>query len=633
MSDSRHLKDHYREARIFSHRVLVAALVVLVLLSILVARFYNLQITQHDDYVTRSDRNRVHVQSVPPTRGLIVDVKDRLLAENRSSSTLSIVKERISGDLDATIAKVQRIIDISDSDIERFKKQLSQRRRPFEAVPLRYRLTEAEIARLAVNEYQLDGVEVAAELVRYYPYSELLAHSVGYVGRINDREQTRFSEDDLRRYSGTHTIGKIGLEKQYENILLGEVGGQHVETNARGRVLRVLERQDPEPGSDLKLHLDIDMQTVAHQALGEYRGAIVAIDVNSGGVVAMVSTPSYDPNLFVTGISYAKYNDLNQSKDLPLFNRTLQGQYPPGSTLKPMLGLGALQKNVIDTQYSIRDPGHFRLDGDERLYRDWKREGHGNKVDLYTAIQQSCDTFFWGLAVKMGVDRMHEFGDLFGLGQRSGVDLPSERQGIWPSRTWKRGARGLPWFPGDSLNMSLGQGDVLTTPMQLAVMTAALANRGGHYEPHLVSHINDKPIPPVLLDVIELSDEHWDYIHEAMRAVVHSPRGTARGMGRGLKYDIAGKSGTAQVVGIAQGEEYDSEALAERLRDHALFVGFAPANNPQLAVAVVVENGEGGSTTAAPMLRQVMDAYLLDDNGELKPMYRLNDTANNGSAR
>lgn len=386
MSDSRHLKDHYREARIFSHRVLVAALVVLVLLSILVARFYNLQITQHDDYVTRSDRNRVHVQSVPPTRGLIVDVKDRLLAENRSSSTLSIVKERISGDLDATIAKVQRIIDISDSDIERFKKQLSQRRRPFEAVPLRYRLTEAEIARLAVNEYQLDGVEVAAELVRHYPYSELLAHSVGYVGRINDREQTRFSEDDLRRYSGTHTIGKIGLEKQYENILLGEVGGQHVETNARGRVLRVLERQDPEPGSDLKLHLDIDMQTVAHQALGEYRGAIVAIDVNSGGVVAMVSTPSYDPNLFVTGISYAKYNDLNQSKDLPLFNRTLQGQYPPGSTLKPMLGLGALQKNVIDTQYSIRDPGHFRLDGDERLYRDWKREGHGNKVDLYLSL-------------------------------------------------------------------------------------------------------------------------------------------------------------------------------------------------------------------------------------------------------
>ena len=643
MSEPQHLKDHYQEARIFSHRVLVAVIAIIGLLSILLGRFYNLQVVDHQNYVTQSDRNRVHVQPIPPNRGLIYDRNGILLADNRPSYTLSLIKERVDG-LDQTLEILKGLVEIRERDIEGFHKRMKQRRRPFEAVPLKYRLNEEDIARIAVNEYRLPGVEVEALLVRDYPFGKLLAHSVGYVGRINDRELSNFDEDDDRRYSGTYTVGKIGLEKYYEDKLLGEVGYQYVETNARGRVLRVLERIDPQPGADLTLHLDIALQRVAMEALGDRRGSVVAIEVATGGVLSMASTPSYDPNLFVTGISYRNYNALNKSLDLPLFNRAIQGQYPPGSTLKPMLGLGALHTEVVTDRRTVRDPGYYQLEGSERLYRDWKRRGHGSHINLHKAVVQSCDTYFYDLAFRMGIDRIHEFGVNFGLGDRTGIDIPSERRGLWPSREWKKRARRLPWFPGDSLNVGLGQGFVLATPLQLATMTATLASRGHYKKPQLVRSVSELPEPNNFLDseesfeqdelnalngvetpvaktateavtaaggFIEVKSSHWDSIYKAMESVVHSPRGTAQSIRRGLKYRMAGKTGTAQVVGIAQGEEYDSAALAERQRDHALFVAFAPLDNPKIAVAVIVDNGEK-SSTSAKIARKVIDHYLAD---------------------
>ncbi len=608
MPEPQHLKDHYQEARIFSHRMVVAVLAIVLLLGVLLARLYNLQVVNFKNYVTQSDRNRVQVQALPPTRGLIFDRQGQLLANNRPSYTLTLIKEQIN-DIDMTLALLAELVELRPDELEGFHKRVGQRRRPFEEVPLSYRLTEDEIARIAVNEYRLPGVKVSAELVRDYPLNNMLAHSVGYVGRINDREVAKFDEEKYRRYSGTHTLGKIGLEKYYEDVLLGEVGYQYVETNARGRVLRVLERIAPQPGADLALFLDANVQKEAVEALGERRGAVVAIDVATGGVLAMASTPSYNPNLFVTGISYKDYNALNRSLDLPLFNRTIQGQYPPGSTLKPMLGLGALHHRAVDTRYRVRDPGYYQLEGEERFYRDWKKEGHGSRVDLRQAITESCDTYFYDMAYRLGIDSMHSFGSNFSLGERTGIDIPSERKGLWPSRQWKRSARGLAWYPGDSLNVGIGQGDVLTTPLQLATMMATLANRGKFIQPRLVQTIEGKKTEVLVQQMYSVSDEHWDYIFSAMENVVHGVRGTAQSIRRGLKYKMAGKTGTAQVVGIAQGEEYDSEALRERQRDHALFVAFAPVEAPKIAIAVIVENGEK-SSKAAKVARRVIDRYL-----------------------
>lgn len=612
MSEARQFKDHLREARLFWGRALLAGVVVVVLLLVLVYRFYTLQVVHFEDYTTLSDRNRVHVLPIPPTRGLIYDRNGELLAENRPSYTLSVVQERV-GDLAETLAILSGLVRITPGDIEKFYDQLRQRRRPFDAVPLRYGLAEEEIARLAVNEYRLDGVEVEAQLVRHYPFGDLFAHSVGYVGRINERELAGFDAEEHNRYSGTHSIGKIGLEKSYESQLLGEVGYQNVETNARGRVLRVLERSDPKPGEDLVLHLDVALQLEAMEALEGRRGAVVAIDVATGGVLAAVSAPSFDANLFVTGISFRDYRELNQSLDLPLFNRFLQGQYPPGSTLKPVIGLGGLHHGVITAEDTIYDPGYYRLRNDDRLYRDWKRSGHGAKVDLKQAIAESCDVYYYDLGFNMGIDLMHSFGTQFGLGEMTRVDLPSERRGLWPSREWKRGARGLPWFPGDSLNVAIGQGDALATPLQLAVVTATLASRGVRLQPQLAASIGNKTLAPVMVHQVEVDEDHMNTVLDAMAEVVHGERGTAQRIARGAGYRMAGKTGTAQVVAIAQNAEYDSEALSERNRDHALFVGFAPLEKPEIAVAVLLENAESGSAAAAPIARRVFDKWLMRD--------------------
>jgi penicillin-binding protein 2 len=610
MQNLQRLKDHHNEARIFTRRLILSVVAIVLLLLVLIFRFYNLQITKHEEYATQSDRNRIQVQSISPNRGLIYDRNGKLLADNRASYTLNIINEQVN-DMAGTISILDDLVTFREGEREKFHKRLKQRRRPFEPVPIRFRLTEAEIARIAVNEYRLPGVQVDAELVRDYPLGELLAHSVGYAGRINEKELSGFDEETFRRYSGTYTIGKIGLEKRYEDELLGEVGYQYVETNARGRVLRVLERIDPVPGKNLQLYIDADIQQVAFESLGDHRGAVVALDIKTGGVLAIASTPSFDPNLFVTGISYKDYNALNKSKDLPLFNRTIQGQYPPGSTLKPMLGLGGLHHRVVDPSYTVHDPGYYQLEGEDRLYRDWKKRGHGNRIDLRTAITQSCDVYFYDLAYRMGIDSMHKFGLQFGLGSKTGIDIPSERRGLWPSRDWKRDNKSLPWFPGDSLNVGLGQGFVLTTPLQLATMTSTLARKGKFIAPKLVRSVGEESLPALVrMPTDQISDENWGYVFKSMEDVVHGLRGTAQGIRRGIKYRMGGKTGTAQVVGIAQDAEYDSEALLERQRDHALFIAIAPIDAPEIAVAVIVENGEHGSSTAAPVARKVIDVYM-----------------------
>jgi len=613
------IKDHHRERRTFISRTLLAFVVVLLLMLVLVGRLVYLQVYQHDLYSTLSDRNRVQLEPVPPTRGLIYDRKGRLLADNRPSYNLSIVRER-TDDLDQTINQLAQLVPITERDIEGFQKRLRERRRPYEPVVLRFRMTESEIARVAVNFQRLPGVQVDAELTRFYPYGSSLVHALGYVGRINERE---LANVDARNYSATHHIGKLGVEKFYEDRLHGQVGLQKVETNARGQILRVLERQDPQPGQDIQLHLDIELQLAAEKALGDRRGAVVALDPKTGGIMALVSRPGYDPNLFVTGISSQEYQALQQSADLPLFNRAIRGRYPPASTVKIIVGMAAVDSGTIGLDYSINDPGWYQLTNGGRFYRDWKRWGHG-RVDLKTAITESCDTFFYDVGHKMGVDPMSDYLGRFGFGKVTSLDLPEASAGILPSKAWKRRVRGRPWYTGDSLNMSIGQGFMLSTPLQLATATMVMANRGQWINPRMLKTLPGDPsyTLPVseqkqMGDVALQRDSYWDFINGAMQAVMHGDHGTARRSGQGTNYRIAGKTGTAQVVGIKQDEKYDADTLAKRLHDHGLFVGFAPADDPQIVVAVVVENGGGGSSAAAPVARELFDFYMLGQQSTL----------------
>lgn len=607
MTDELTLKDSHTEMRLYSSRVVVAAVFVLLCLLVIVARYFNLQVVEHDSYVTASENNRVHVQAIAPQRGLITDRNGTLLAENKPSYTLNIVKER-SGDLESALTRLMTRFVFDEKSLRRIRKQLKHSR-PFEPVPLKFNLDDAEIAWLAVNQHDLPGVEVAAQLARHYPHSERYAHVIGYTGRINERELKRI---DTENYNGTHHIGKIGLERYYEDILHGGVGYQNVEVNAYGRVIRVLNSDSPEPGQNLRLYLDDAVQKAAFEALGDYRGAIVAIEIATGGILAMASAPSFDANQFVSGVSSKQYKAWRDSPDLPLFNRAIQGQYPPASTVKPIFALAGLYNDFVTVEHSVPDPGFFRLPNDDRMYRDWKKWGHGKRINMHEAVKQSCDVYFYDLAHRMGIDAMADFGTLFNFGRKTGIDIPSERAGIMPSTIWKRGSRGQAWFPGETLSVGIGQGYMLATPLQLAVATATLASKGQRRQPRLVASINGEALPEMVADPIDIKRESdWQAVFAAMEAVVHEQRGTAKGIAKGLQYRIAGKTGTAQVVGIAQGEEYDAETLAERLRDHALFVGFAPADKPVIAVAAVAENGEHGSSTAAPMVRKVMDAFLL----------------------
>jgi penicillin-binding protein 2 len=536
------------------------------------------------------------------------------MADNLPAYRLEIVREQVH-DLDATLEQLRQYVEFSDQDLKRFKQSLS-RRRPFESIPLRLNLDDEEVARLAVNLHQFEGVEINARLTRNYPNGEHAVHALGYVSRIDERDLGKVSEVD---YAGTTHIGKLGLEKYYEKDLHGEVGIQQVEVNARGRTLRVLSESPPVQGNNLYLTIDSRLQKVAEKAFGDNSGAAVAIDPNNGEILALVSMPVFDPNLFVNGISYDNYNALRDSRRRPLFNRALSGQYPPGSTTKPFYGLLGLESAVSTRDQEVYCIGYYKLPNEERRYRDWKKQGHGH-MDLHDAITQSCDVYFYDLAYRMGIDRMSEFMAKFGFGFKTDVDSTGEASGLMPSREWKRGHDGMPWFPGETLITGIGQGALLVTPLQLANSTAAFAIKGLRYRPHLVKTIEKIPeynridIVSQIVEGYSLQREsNWQHVHDAMVNVVHGLRGTAHySIGRDIQYKVAGKTGTAQVFEVAQDEEYEEEDVIEKLRDHALFISYAPAENPRIAVAVIVENGGHGSSVAAPIARQIMDAYLLE---------------------
>lgn len=623
---SHRLRDVAREEKIFRARMLQSLFVVVVLSLVILWRYASLQLINYERYKTESDRNRIHTVPVAPKRGLIYDRNGVILAQNQATYSLVITRERVE-DLDATLADLQQLFDVSEENIEKFLSRLKQRK-PYQSVPLLFKLSDDEISRFAVNRFRLTGVEVVAQLTRDYPEGKEFAHILGYVGRINSREQEDILLDDDRRksYAATTHIGKVGLEGYYEETLHGEVGTQLVESNAHGRVLRVLDAKDSVPGQDLVLTIDADLQKKAFSLVDGNRASIVVLDVRTGGVLAMVSTPGFDNNAFVKGISQRDYSVLRDSPDLPLFNRALQGQYPPGSTIKPIIGLGGLHFGQVSQYTTISDPGWYKLPNDDRLYRDWKRTGHGKHVDLRDAIVESCDVYFYDLAFNLGIDKIYPFMASFGFGRKTLIDSTSESNGLMPSREWKRQKKKMPWFPGETLNIGIGQGYMLATPLQLAFSTAMVANKGIAPRPHLVKLDSDRPgnestedgadnsyTTEIDLDLLNsVTDQHWQHIHLAMKDVIHSKKGTAAALANGMQYVMAGKTGTAQVIGIKQGEKYDAEAIAERQRDHALFVGFVPFDAPEIAVAVVVENGGSGATSAAPIAKTIFDWFMIE---------------------
>ncbi|MCB1722180.1 MAG: penicillin-binding protein 2 [Chromatiaceae bacterium] len=611
------LKDTIHESRAFLNRAIVAGLLVAIAALALIWRMVQLQITNHEHFTTLSRENRVKVVPLPPTRGLIYDRRDVLLAQNRPAYSLEITPEQVD-DIDTLLKDLAQVIEINDDDLERFW-QLKKRKRRFDSVPIRVNLSPDETAQFAVYRHRFPGVDIKAQLLRHYPYDVKTTHVLGYVGRVSQRD---LEQIDASNYAGTSHIGKNGVERTYESALHGSVGYEQIEINAAGRRVRTLEQTPPEPGVDVHLHIDIALQEVAMRAFGDNNGAIVAINPQNGGVLAFVSQPGYDPNLFVEGISRKDYDALQENPDRPLYNRALRGQYPPGSTIKPFMGLAGLEYGTIQFDTSAYCPGYFQLPGNTHKYRDWKKSGHGS-MDLDSAIVQSCDVFFYKLAYELGIDRLHDFLSQFGFGDRTGIDLTGESTGLLPSRQWKRRARNQPWYPGETLIMGIGQGYFLTTPLQLAAATAAIANNGTYYTPHVVDYLQSRatgeitPIPPTSQPIPKALQQNWDDVRKGMTNVVESPRGTAKRI-RSSEYRIAGKTGTAQVFTVGQDEDYNEEEIDKKLRDHALFIAYAPVENPQIAIAVVVENGGHGGSAAAPIAREVMDAYLLNRDEPLE---------------
>jgi penicillin-binding protein 2 len=618
MPDPIPLKDHEKETGLVNRRLIACALVVMILSACLVARMYFLQVIEFDYHSTISENNRVHVLPIPPERGMIYDRNGVLLADNRPSFNLTMTRER-AGDSNEVLNELMSILNLPAEDRILFDKDLKQARHPFEPVTLLYELTEEQIALLAVNQFRLPGLDVEPQFVRHYPLGAHFAHSIGYVGRINEKETKQLDSVD---YRGTQSVGKTGIEKFYESELHGHVGYEEVETNAQGRVLRVLKHTDPTPGKNITLSLDIHLQEAAEEALGDRRGSVVAIEPETGEVLAMVSKPSFDPNLFVTGISFKEYAALRDSVDRPLFNRVLRGLYAPGSTIKPEVAIAGLDSGVVTAQTKVFDPGYFQLPDFDHKYRNWAHNGDG-WVDMDAAIMRSNDTYFYTLAHKLGIDRLHDYMSEFGLGQKVSLDMFEEASGLMPSREWKRATRRQAWFPGETVILGIGQGYMQVTPLQLAQATSLIANKGVWIRPHLAKEVGDvAPVDPSPMPNIVLRDPgEWNQVNEGMQMVMHDPRGIARAAAVGAQYRIAGKSGTAQVVAIKQGERYDRLKTLERNRDNALFVGFAPAAHPKIVVAVMIENGEAGGRVAGPVVRQILDAWLLDKDGKLKPEY------------
>ncbi len=608
------LKNSQNEQHKFRIRLLILLTLVSIAFLTLAIRFYYLQVHRYEYYQTLAENNRISVVPITPNRGLIFDRNGLVLAHNFFVYTLEITPSKIQN-LDKAILELGKLVEISSVDLKRFKKLKSQSH-SFESVPIRTHLNEIEAAKFAVNRYRFPGVELKSRLYRHYPYNTLATHALGYISRINEADLKKLKENNvLSNYKGTDHIGKAGVEQSYEHELHGTTGFQHVEIDADGKAVRVLSSSAPVSGNNIMLSIDAKLQEIAEKEFGTRRGAMVAIQPNTGEVLAMVSMPSFDGNLFVDGIDYENWNALNNSLDKPLINRTLKGIYPPGSTFKPFVALAGLESGKRHPPFAISDPGFYMLPNSHHRYRDWKPSGHGS-VDMRKAITVSCDTFFYGLAMELGIDRLTDFVRHFGFGLKTNVDIEGEVSGLLPTPAWKKKRYKQPWYMGETVIVGIGQGYTLVTPMQLAYATATLANRGKAIKPHIVNSIvntknnQTKAIPHTVLDQIKLDDANLDIVKLGMVGVT-LPGGTAAVVGANAGYSIAAKTGTAQVIGIKQNEKYNEHAINERHRDHALFIAYAPADDPKIALAVIVENGGHGGSAAGPIARKVMDYYLL----------------------
>ena len=613
------IRDHSAEANLFARRAFVGFVFVLGLVAVLITNLYNIQVKDHQDYQTRSNDNRIKVIPIAPNRGLIYDRNGVLLAENKPVYNLEVIPEEVDN-LEKSLEQVSQLITITEQEKQDFLKDIKNTRR-FKSQVLKARLDEADVATFSVNQHKFPGFSIEARLARYYPFGDTLTHALGYVAKLNRKELNKLEqEEQATNYRATHDIGKLGIEKYYEQLLHGQVGSQRVEVNNRGRVIRTLSMLPPQPGSDLVLTLDIGLQQIAQHALKDMRGAVVVMDAKDGGILALYSNPSYDPNLFVHGISSKNYKAL-LNPDRPLINRATQGRYAPASTIKPHMAILALEENMVTEGTTMWDPGFFQIQNVEHKWRDWKRWGHGH-VDVYKAIEESCDTYFYDTAYRLGITKISNFMAHFGFGDLSGIDIHEETTAILPSKEWKENRFKESWWPGDTISVGIGQGYWTATPIQIANATNILVNKGVNHPPHLaqvakkeddVTQINNEEKPPVVLN----NPDNWRIAIDAMHNTVTKVTGTAHKAFKGVNYDPAGKTGTAQVVSIAQGEKYDAESLKERQRDNAIYVGFAPYNNPQIVVSIVVENNGGGSTVGAPIARQLMDYYFAANPVEL----------------
>lgn len=631
------IKNPFIEQEIFLRRGLVAGIVMLGLVLALTIKLFQLQILRHDYYLELSQGNRVRLEPIPPARGLIRDRNGVVLADNLPAFQLELTLEELpldarkQPDLDGTLTRLQAIRAIEPDDVVPLKR-LIRSRRSFEGVPIRQRLSDEEVARFAVHRHEFPGVEIQTRLTRNYRYGLIASHALGYVGAINEQEITHIDPSD---YAGLSTIGKLGVELAYESQLRGKAGFRQVLVNAQGRAVErqgaftpKLETRAPLAGDDLTLAMDINAQLAAETALAGQRGAVVALDPGSGDVIAFASAPNYDPNQFAKGISSKDYNELATSIDRPLFNRAIRGAYPPGSTVKPLVAIAGLEVPGFDPNDRHYCKGYYTLPGSSHRYRDWKKGGHGS-VDMHDAIAQSCDVYFYGVANTVGIERLSQLLTRFGLGQLTGIDVGGEKPGLVPSPEWKR--RTFPkgeaqtWFPGETVIVGIGQGYLLATPLQLATVAAKIAARGRTFTPRMVTAIRDtrtgktETLAPRALPVVNADPAHWDLVIGGMIGVTSFPNGTARMAWKDAPYSVAGKSGTAQVFSLGQNEKYDEKTIEERLRDHGVFIAFAPADKARIAVAVLVENGRSGSGTAAPVARKVIDAYLLGKMPEAAP--------------
>ncbi|MGC6358592.1 penicillin-binding protein 2 [Bisgaard Taxon 45] len=607
------IRDKKSERNLFARRALVSFLFVLVLTAILVTNLYHLQIVNYDSYQTRSNGNRIKLLPLPPTRGLIYDRYGQLLAENLTFFGLYIVPEKVEN-LDRTFEELKAIVGLTEEDIDRFKKE---RRRASRYTPilLKPHLTEEQIARFSVNQYRFTSLEVKPYFKRHYLYGEPLTHILGYVAKINDKDVERLKkEGKFTNYAGTHDMGKLGIERYYEAQLHGSTGFEEVEVNNRGKVIRKLREQPAIAGKSIHLTIDLALQRYITDLLSGQKGAVVVLDPKDNSILAMVSTPSYDNNLFVDGISSADYKRLLNDPNRPLYSRVTQGAYPPASTVKPFIGVAALHENVITQNMTIFDPGYWVLPNTTKRFRDWKKTGHG-QTDLNKAIVESSDTYFYQTAYNMGIDRLSDWMKRFGFGVPTGIDIQEETAGIMPSREWKQKRHKRPWVQGDTISVGIGQGYWIATPLQVAKATSVLINEGKVHTPHLMKSVEGSTVEPyqdplLYEDISEPKKAYWDAAKRGMYNVVNAPNGTGRKAFVGSSYRVAGKSGTAQVFSLKENQTYDASGLKKELHDHAWFTAYAPYDDPKMVVSIILENAGGGSSVAAPIVRQIMDYYL-----------------------